>query len=355
MQPDDLALSFACQGEQLIGILSPGAAGARRGVLVIVGGPQYRAGSHRQFTLLARALAAQGIPAMRFDYRGMGDSAGAFREFEAVDADVRAAVDQFMAAVPGLEEVVLWGLCDAASAALFYAQHDARVAGLVLLNPWARTADGYARATLKHYYLQRLMQPELWRKIVRGQFDAGAALRSLRQLLGAARQPASAPATANAEAAATIVSAQPSAVPAIHGSLAPHSTAIAAASAGAATSAVAITPATAAAATSAAATKQPELAPLAPAAVAAPAGPGLHARMLSGMQGFSGPVLLIISATDLTAREFLDMAQASKPWRKLLSAKRVRRHTLDQADHTFSTRAWRDQVASWTADWVQSW
>ena len=40
-------------------------------VLVVVGGPQYRVGSHRQFVSLARALARQGMTTVRFDYRGM--------------------------------------------------------------------------------------------------------------------------------------------------------------------------------------------------------------------------------------------------------------------------------------------
>lgn len=50
---------------------------ASTGVVIIVGGPQYRAGSHRQFVLLARALATAGYPVLRFDYSGMGDSDGA--------------------------------------------------------------------------------------------------------------------------------------------------------------------------------------------------------------------------------------------------------------------------------------
>jgi hypothetical protein len=33
----------------------------------------------------------------------------------------------------------------------------------------------------------------------------------------------------------------------------------------------------------------------------------------------------------------------------------VQQHTLAGADHTFSTRAWRDQVSDWTAQWVQAW
>jgi exosortase A-associated hydrolase 1 len=182
----DRALAFPCHGDWLYGIASVPEQASRRGVLIVVGGPQYRVGSHRQFALLARNLAAQGIPAMRFDYRGMGDSDGAPRSFEDVAQDLQAAIDKFMAAVPDISEVVIWGLCDAASAALFYAGQDPRVCGLVLLNPWVRTSGGFAKATLKHYYRDRLLQPELWKKIFSGRFDYAAAAGSFARLLGAA-------------------------------------------------------------------------------------------------------------------------------------------------------------------------
>lgn len=292
--PDDQALSFACRGDTLVGILSPSAGPATRGVLVIVGGPQYRAGSHRQFTLLARQLAARGIPVLRFDYRGMGDSAGAARSFEQVEDDVAAAIDAFQLAVPGLREVVLWGLCDGAAAALFYAHRDARVCGLVLLNPWARTAAGLARSTLKHYYWQRLRDPALWRKLFSGRFAAGAALRSLFGTLGAAHQPAAAPAAVAAPALPRDGSAPPLSA-------------------------------------------------------------DLPARLLEAMQRFRGRVLFIFSGADLTAQEFLDMTKASRRWQQLLAGPAVQQQTLAAADHTFSTRAWRDQVADWTAQWVQAW
>lgn len=172
-------LAFPCQGDWLYGILSLPAATAARGVLIVVGGPQYRAGSHRQFTLLARHLAARGIPTMRFDYRGMGDSQGDVRSFDDIHDDIRAAVDEFFTVLPGLQEVAIWGLCDAASAAVFYAASDPRICGLALLNPWVRTEQGLARAYLKHYYLKRAFDPELWRKIGRGHFDVRAAWRSM--------------------------------------------------------------------------------------------------------------------------------------------------------------------------------
>jgi exosortase A-associated hydrolase 1 len=192
--PEERALSFACRGAWLYGILSlPRATtvAPARGVLIVVGGPQYRAGSHRQFTLLARDLAAAGIPAMRFDYRGMGDSEGDLQTFENVDDDLRAALDRFFLDVPSLREVVLWGLCDGASAAAMYAPQDARVAGLVLLNPWVRTEEGAARATIKHYYRDRLFDPALWKKIKSGEFDVKASVSSLWDNVGKAFGPGS--------------------------------------------------------------------------------------------------------------------------------------------------------------------
>lgn len=186
---------FDCGGSALVGILHvPPAHHQKVGVLVVVGGPQYRVGSHRQFTLMARAIAAAGYPTLRFDYRGMGDSGGEPRTFEAVHDDIRTAIDQFMREVPGMDSVVLWGLCDAASAVLMYCGSDPRVAGLVLANPWVRTTSGEARAFLRHYYWQRLMQREFWSKVARLEFDFIASARDWLRKLGAAGGAQGAPA-----------------------------------------------------------------------------------------------------------------------------------------------------------------
>lgn len=271
------ALAFPCAGDWLYGVVNVPPQPHRRGVLVVVGGPQYRAGSHRQFTLLARSLAAQGVAAMRFDYRGMGDSEGAMRSFDDVNEDLRAAIDAFFEQAPGMREVVLWGLCDGASASMLYARSDARVAGMVLVNPWVRTDEGAAKATLKHYYRGRLLEGALWKKVFTGRFNYGAAAKSFYRLVGAA---AAAPAS---EAAST-----------------------------------------------------------------------LPDRMHAALEQFKGRVLVILSGADLTAREFDDLSGSSEKWKRLMKGPAVTRKLLPRADHTCSRREWHDQVAGWTAEWVQS-
>ena len=164
------AITFDCEGDALVGILSAPPAPCETGVVIVVGGPQYRAGSHRQFVLLARALAREGFAVLRFDVRGMGDSAGAPRDFEAIGPDIDAAIAALMQQVPALRRVALWGLCDGASAALLHADaaRDPRVCGLALLNPWVRSPESLARVHLRHYYWRRLVQPAFWSKLLRG-------------------------------------------------------------------------------------------------------------------------------------------------------------------------------------------
>ena len=278
---------LACEGERLLAIVAE----PRRppsgdlGLVIVVGGPQYRAGSHRLFVHLARTLAAAGTCSLRFDVRGMGDSTGAQRSFEHLAADTGAAIDGLLAAQPQLRRVALWGLCDGASAALLYLHEraDPRVAALTLVNPWVRSEASLARTHVKHYYRQRLMQLEFWAKLVSGRV-AGAALRSLWNNLRAAR--------AHPRAAAHLPERG-------------HATA-----------------------------------------------GDYQTRMAQAWQRFTGPVLLVLSGQDYTAREFTEFADASLAWRGALSKPNVQSHDMAQADHTFSDSAQRVALEATTAAWL---
>lgn len=265
-------IQFACAGETLTGVLHLPERCGPVGVVVIVGGPQYRVGSHRQFVLLARHLAGRGHATLRFDCRGMGDSSGEFPGFEHVDADIRAAIDELLARAPQLRRVALWGLCDAASAALMYAATDTRVAGMVLLNPWARTEATLARAYLRSYYLRRLLSRDFWHKLLAGRLSPRTVAGDLAGNLRASAR----------------------------GTGERH----------------------------------------------------FITRMREGLRQFGGPVLLILSGNDITAAEFRDLA-AQEPWRRLLDRPTIERHAMPEANHTFSTTAWRDEVAGLTARWLE--
>jgi uncharacterized protein len=167
------------ENDRILGILHRAAIERGPCVVIVVGGPQYRAGSHRQFVQLARALADAGHCAIRFDYRGMGDSSGEARNFEAVDGDVRAIVNYAERSLPGCSGVVLLGLCDAASAALMYCAQDSRVRGVVIMNPWVRTQQTEAQAYVRHYYGRRLLQWSFWRKALAGELQVWHSLRDL--------------------------------------------------------------------------------------------------------------------------------------------------------------------------------
>ena len=286
------AISFDCGGDALVGILHRPQQPRKRGIVIVVGGgPQYRAGGHRQLTLWSRVLCEQGYPVLRFDYRGMGDAHGRFRGFTEVDDDIRCAVDRLAAEVPELEEVVLWGECDASSAILLYAYRDHRVKGAVLLNPWVRTEAVAAQAILRFYYVQRLMQPAFWKKLFSGKLDLAESIRSAWGLVRQSRRPSGAPAAAPALALDTPI---PRHLP-------------------------------------------------------------LSESLLIGLSRFGGPVMLVLSGRDLIAREFDVLTASSPVWRQAMKNKAIARFDMADGDHTFSSAAQRAQVVGWGLDWLGRW
>lgn len=178
------AVNFSVNDKQLIGVLHHAGADASKaiGVLIAVGGPQTRVGSHRQFVLLSRYLAANGFSNLRFDYAGMGDSEGTDADFMNVSDDIQGAIDT-LKQQSGVEKVVIWGLCDAASSALIYAKKRScdDLAGMVLLNPWVRSEQGEAKAIVKHYYLNRLKDKSFWLKLFSLKFNFVDSLASLKE------------------------------------------------------------------------------------------------------------------------------------------------------------------------------
>jgi exosortase A-associated hydrolase 1 len=289
MNVEERAIVFSSRGEQLLGILHEPLGASTMGVVIVVGGPQYRAGSHRHFVLLARALASKGLPVMRFDQRGMGDSDGPGSDFNEAGPDIRSAIDQFFHELPSLQAVVLFGLCDGASAALLYAPEDPRVTGLVLLNPWVRSETTIARAYLKHYYLARLFSRGMWQKVLSGGFDFRGSILSFVDTIRSARRRGRVlgPKSSLEQRAGSADDLE------------------------------------------------------------------LAARLLNAFTKFAGRVVFILSSRDLTAAEFKEVVAGSTRWRELLAADRVDSYEIKDADHALTRREWQSQVIDRVVEFVQ--
>jgi exosortase A-associated hydrolase 1/exosortase A-associated hydrolase 2 len=186
--PDPVPLTIPGSQGPLHGVLTASLGQARAAVLIVPGQPQTRVGAHRMFANLAAGLQARDMASLRVDLAGWGDSAGLPGPFEAGSPDIVSAAAALRTRVPDAP-LWLYGLCDGASA-LALALPALRRAGLtvhgvVLLNPWVRSEATLASAMIGSYYRRRLLDPGLWRRLLRGQVPIRHLLvEPLRHLIG---------------------------------------------------------------------------------------------------------------------------------------------------------------------------
>lgn len=179
------AVIFKSRAKQLVGIehVPNTVQQTNKGVVIVVGGPQTRVGSHRLFVTLARTLAKSGVTVFRFDYTGAGDSEGEVTEFTHIQADIDAAIQCFSERNPHIQSLTLWGLCDAASAILLYLKQfptpAIKIDKLILVNPWVRQTHTQAKTYLNSYYIKRLLSKAFWAKLFSGGVNSKTALTDI--------------------------------------------------------------------------------------------------------------------------------------------------------------------------------
>jgi len=173
-------IAFPCQGVELAGSLDEAA--GTTGLLLVTGGSQTRIGSHRMYERLTKALADKGYSCLRFDRRGVGDSAGDDPGFKGSAPDLAAAAAAFRRECPALGRVIGFGLCDGASAIALFGKA-AGLDALVLVNPWLVEAEAGEPppAAIRAHYRQRLLSRDGWRKILSGAVDWKKLLKGLRK------------------------------------------------------------------------------------------------------------------------------------------------------------------------------
>ncbi|HTD45530.1 MAG TPA: alpha/beta fold hydrolase [Bryobacteraceae bacterium] len=104
---------------------------------------------YRPLRFLARIFAAEGIPAMRFDLPGTGDSSGDARDSGLFDAWIQSVGDAAgeLREASGVEDVAVMGIRTGAMVALAAAARGANVQDLIL---WGPAATG--RAVLREFH-----------------------------------------------------------------------------------------------------------------------------------------------------------------------------------------------------------
>lgn len=178
-------------------------------VLWLSAGQKVRQGAWRMNVVIARRLAARGIPVLRFDYHGIGDSDGPDHHGEYVmdlygfiqtggfKDDVASAARMLRDKV-GERPVILGGLCGGAISALFAAPLIEDIAGLLLADLPVTISSAARQRFLEEHpeelirarpaeaetvmalYFKRLRDPEAWRRLVSGETNYKLLFETLR-------------------------------------------------------------------------------------------------------------------------------------------------------------------------------
>lgn len=191
-------------GQRLVGMLErPDGPGRDAGLAVILLSPgvKMRVGPQRLYRRLSQQFVDLGIPVLRFDFYGLGDSEGDVNEELLRDVYNHIEVGRFvndtidamnwMASEFGIQRFLLSGLCGGAVTGLLAAAQDRRVAGLVSLgitptlashaaNPALYMTSGELSA-MRETYLSKIFRPQAWWRLLTFQSDYTLLWRALSQ------------------------------------------------------------------------------------------------------------------------------------------------------------------------------
>lgn len=139
-------ISFVNQGQKLLGVVHrpdsyKSGDPLLPAVVILHGFTGTKVEPHRLFVKLAEALAAAGFLALRFDFRGSGDSEGDFEDmtFLGEVSDAGRAIDYLLAAEPvDPDRIGVLGLSLGGAVAAVLTGRDPRIKTTVL---WAAAAD----------------------------------------------------------------------------------------------------------------------------------------------------------------------------------------------------------------------
>ncbi len=173
-EPVDLARSTAC-------------------AIFLNAGAVRRTGPNRLWVEASRRWAAAGMPVIRMDLEGIGEADGDPARYRDVGNFYTA---EFGAQVPAILDVlearglgprfVLVGLCAGAYWAFNTGAQDRRVVEAIIVNPRAMVWDLELLTRREARKVKRLRQPDLWRRLLRGDVTGARILEVSRALAATA-------------------------------------------------------------------------------------------------------------------------------------------------------------------------
>jgi hypothetical protein len=177
----ELPLTIAHGEGRLVGVLAEGVparddAPASFCAVLLNAGALRHIGPNRMWVETARRWAACGVPTLRIDLAGIGDSdgdAGSLQQDEGLY--VPRYVAQTIEVIDALsarglpQRFVLAGLCSGAYWAFQAALEDDRVAAAFMINPRALFWDWDVGAVRDARNFSKALRPATWRKLLRGQ------------------------------------------------------------------------------------------------------------------------------------------------------------------------------------------
>lgn len=182
-------------------------------VLLLSPGIKGRVGPHRLYLKLANRLVSRGFHVLRFDYSGLGDSAGEISERMLVDVytsiqtgrnvgDTIAAMD-WMQRTHGIKRFIGSGLCGGSISALLAAETDSRIESLLGIGlptvleggpeNWARILTQQQLVSLRGAYLRKLANPRSWLRFLAGKSDIRSIWRVMKNWAFRTSRPRKAP------------------------------------------------------------------------------------------------------------------------------------------------------------------
>jgi len=187
---EEVAALIGCQAPMVGIVTRPARGSAKRSAVAVVllgAGPVHHVGPNRLTVRLARRLAECGLVSVRFDHRGVGDSAPRAdgQPFNVGAVDEAREVMNYLAENDGLHAFVFLGICSGADTALKVALEDPRVVGAVMINGGGQgvgtewDAYEYSRTQTRHYLKNAVRSLDSWRRAFTGRIQYGRLLAAL--------------------------------------------------------------------------------------------------------------------------------------------------------------------------------